>query len=399
MVEYKPWNESVADVRGKMSRGELIPDPEWQRGYIWKSKDEILLIDSILRGVPIPKFYLTIKYDEKKKADMLYAVDGQQRLQAINRFLNNKYAITYNEKESKFKDLDSETQKRITTYELTGHSLLDYEQQDINFLFQRLNRTGIKLTNMEEWNNEFFGTKILKMIKEIESEFKKYYEQIIYTEDDIKRLLPFDDIIDLCNCIVQNDVVSGGKRKMAGFLNNHRNISSGDSSNIKKSFRCAIKNMKSIISEKDLKESLFGVRTHFVSLFLAVFLLCQDNFLLADIENLRRDLLDFIENQPPKYKESSMGGIRHKERRRVRIKLLIKILKKHAKKLDSKRLFDEKAKKRLWSAKKYKCKLCKKRIHDYSHCCVDHILPWAKGGKTNIKNAQLAHRYCNLEKN
>jgi uncharacterized protein with ParB-like and HNH nuclease domain len=149
MVDYNYWELYVSDVKGKMERGELIPDPDWQRGYIWGQKDEQLLIDSILRQLPIPKFYLTEEYDVKKGASIHYVVDGQQRLKAIHRFLANKFPIDIGGKEYYFKDLDSETQKKITTYKLNGHYMTNYTQADVNFLFQRLNRTGIKLTNME----------------------------------------------------------------------------------------------------------------------------------------------------------------------------------------------------------------------------------------------------------
>ena len=63
--------------------------------YIWKIKDEQLLIDSILKGIPIPKFYLTEEYSVKKGASIHYVVDGQQRLRAIYKFLNNKFSIAF----------------------------------------------------------------------------------------------------------------------------------------------------------------------------------------------------------------------------------------------------------------------------------------------------------------
>ena len=55
MVEYGNWELYLHDIKGKIDRGELKPDPDWQRGYIWNLKDEKLLIDSILKGLPIPK--------------------------------------------------------------------------------------------------------------------------------------------------------------------------------------------------------------------------------------------------------------------------------------------------------------------------------------------------------
>jgi 5-methylcytosine-specific restriction endonuclease McrA len=30
---------------------------------------------------------------------------------------------------------------------------------------------------------------------------------------------------------------------------------------------------------------------------------------------------------------------------------------------------------------------------------VDHIIPFSKGGKTELSNGQITHRYCNRAKN
>lgn len=191
MVSYHKWKLQVADIKGKIERGELIPDPDWQRGYIWSLKDERLLIDSILNDIPIPKFYLTQEYDAEKGAPIHYAVDGQQRLKAIYRFMTNSFAVKIKEKEYYFKDLDSKTQQKITTYDFDGHYMTAFIQSDINFLFQRLNRTGIKLTNMEVWNNEYYNTNILGMIKKIYEKIcgfppKRDYRD--YDDKDLKKL-------------------------------------------------------------------------------------------------------------------------------------------------------------------------------------------------------------------
>lgn len=52
--------------------------PEWQRGEVWNTERKQQLVDSILRGWKLPKFYF-VKLDD----DELQVVDGQQRLSAI----------------------------------------------------------------------------------------------------------------------------------------------------------------------------------------------------------------------------------------------------------------------------------------------------------------------------
>lgn len=56
-------------------------NPSWQRGPAWQLPRQVLLIDSILRGMDIPKVYL--RRPPSGNAHTHDAVDGQQRLRAI----------------------------------------------------------------------------------------------------------------------------------------------------------------------------------------------------------------------------------------------------------------------------------------------------------------------------
>src|SRR6266446_925999 len=66
-------------------RRDKIEMPDFQREEVWPDSKKQLLIDSILRGWHLPKFYL------RKSTDRTYeCVDGQQRLNAIFEFLEGK---------------------------------------------------------------------------------------------------------------------------------------------------------------------------------------------------------------------------------------------------------------------------------------------------------------------
>jgi hypothetical protein len=397
MVSYGDWELRVHEIKGKMDRGELIPDPDWQRSYIWNQKDEALLIDTIVRQMPMPKFFLTEEYDTRKGASIHYAVDGQQRLTAIYKFLNNKFPVEIDERDYYFRDLDRDTQQKVTTYKLSGHYLQDFTQADINFLFQRLNRTGVKLTNAEEWHNEFFGTSLLGTLQDIQQEHKHYYPSVIYTDENRKRMLPLDDIIDLCNCLLHDSVGGARKNELEAFLKAHKDMASAQASRLKSRFRKTVRNLQEVLAKADLECSLYGKRTHFLSLFLAVGLLIKQDYLLADTKKLKSDLLEFMENQPKAYQESVLGAIRDKAKRETRVKLLQQVILKHAKPLDPNRFFPESLKMKLWR-RDHTCAIDGKPISAYRHAVVDHKEPWAKGGRTNEANAQLAHKRCNQQK-
>lgn len=397
MARYSEWSLPVHDIKGKMDRGELIPDPDWQRGYIWSQKDEALLIDTIMRQMPMPKFYLTEEYDPRKGASIHYAVDGQQRLTAIRKFLSNKFPVEVGGSPYYFRDLDRQKQQGITTYKLSGHYMDDFTQADINFLFQRVNRTGVKLTNAEAWHSEFYGTKILDMLEEIKKEHEDYYHSIVYTDENKKRMTPLDDTIDLCNCLWHDSVQGGSKRELETFLKTYRGISSAEASKLKSRFRKTIRNFQEVFAKADLQSSLYGKRTHFLSLFLAVALLIKENYLLTDTKKLKSDLLDFIEKQPDEYQKNVLGAIRQKAKRKKRVELLQQVVLRHAKALDPNRLFPEPLKMKLWRRDRT-CGICRNTISAYQYAVVDHKEPWAKGGRTVEANAQLAHRRCNQRK-
>ena len=61
------------------------------------------------------------------------------------------------------------------------------------------------------------------------------------------------------------------------------------------------------------------------------------------------------------------------------------------------RFFSYQFRKQLYDASK-KCGICNCEIHSFEDSTVDHIHPYAKGGKTVPDNGQLAHRSCNARK-
>jgi len=401
MGNYEKWTLSLGEVKGKIDRGELTPDTEWQRGYIWKESDEKMLIDSIVRGMPIPKFYLTYEYDAANQVARHYAIDGQQRLTAIHRFLSNQFPVKLDDGNEKyFRELGTRMQEHITTYELNGHILKDYDQNEVNFLFQRLNRTGLKLTNMELWNNEYTRTNVLKLVKETTEEHEGYYVDMLYTEDNIRRMVPLDDTVDILNCLNSGKVESGRKNYLETFLTLNRDISKRDSESLKSKFRKVVRNLKEILPPDLLRQTLFAKRTHFISLFLAIAELINQYFILCDVDGLGNSLIAFI-NEPPKaYAESVLGAIRNKDMRQRRVRLLKQVIKDgFAIRLDPKRRFSATLLRRLWNTSAGNvCGICRRPICDLSDAVVDHIVPWAKGGPTEERNAQLAHKRCNARK-
>jgi hypothetical protein len=138
-------------------------NPSWQRGPAWKEARQVLLIDSILRGLDIPKIYL--RKLPISRAYSYEAVDGQQRLRAIWQFRDDKIALSHPDslkpidgKEihgRKFSQLESSLQKRFESFAVNVAEIEHATNDEITNLFSRL-QMGISL-NPAELRNAMAG--------------------------------------------------------------------------------------------------------------------------------------------------------------------------------------------------------------------------------------------------
>jgi hypothetical protein len=81
----------IKDLLELKRNNMLTVNPEYQRGAVWKDPQQKKLIDSVLRGYPLPLIYLHHK--KKMVAGMqredLEIIDGQQRINALYKFGEN----------------------------------------------------------------------------------------------------------------------------------------------------------------------------------------------------------------------------------------------------------------------------------------------------------------------
>jgi 5-methylcytosine-specific restriction endonuclease McrA len=92
------------------------------------------------------------------------------------------------------------------------------------------------------------------------------------------------------------------------------------------------------------------------------------------------------------YKTSNTDNV--KKRFRMYMDMLEKVI---GDKQYSQRVFPYSIKEQLFKENPY-CAISKQRILSIEDSEVDHIIPYSKGGKTELSNAQLVLRYFNRAK-
>ena len=68
---------------------------DYQRRLVWSLKEKSALIDTVIKGYPLPLFLLASDKPDDNGA-IKEVIDGLQRLEAFFAFIDNKYAIPYN---------------------------------------------------------------------------------------------------------------------------------------------------------------------------------------------------------------------------------------------------------------------------------------------------------------
>jgi hypothetical protein len=124
--------------------------PDWQRGKVWGRPAKQALIDSILRGWRLPKFYFV-----KVSSDHLLVEDGQQRLEAIYEFFSGTLPLSDASAgyfgARYYRDLSSDRSDAYDDFEIDFDMIEDASDEELKDFFQRL-QAGTALNSSEKLN-------------------------------------------------------------------------------------------------------------------------------------------------------------------------------------------------------------------------------------------------------
>ena len=135
--------------------------PKFQRRRVWPTKARAFLIDTILRGLPIPKIYMRQHLDVRSSKTIHEVVDGQQRLSAVLDFRTDRLQLSPDNSEypkKTFTALPKEAQRAFLAYEFSVDLLIDAADADVLDIFARINSHSVPLNAQEKRNARFFGS-------------------------------------------------------------------------------------------------------------------------------------------------------------------------------------------------------------------------------------------------
>lgn len=163
-AKTKVDKETIQSIYTNYCEHEYLINRRYQRKLVWQTKEKQALIDTILKGYPLPQFLFAEIITETKKQSEI--IDGLQRMSAIIGYIENEYPWG-----GKYFDLDTfaDGQARVESGLLTQKEprlersecrkflryslgITTYESNDeskIEEIFRRINSTGQKLSTQD----------------------------------------------------------------------------------------------------------------------------------------------------------------------------------------------------------------------------------------------------------
>lgn len=233
MGESKFKTYSVTDFLGWLRADELALSPSFQRRSVWSPPAKSLLVDSIVRGIPVPMIFLReLPADLRTLKSRREVVDGQQRLRTVFSFVspdlvkgfNHEHdAFTVRRSHNKaiantpFPELDEQYQRTILEYEFSVYIFpSSTSDQEVLQIFARLNSTGLKLNYQELRNAEFFGEFKTLAYELAAEQLERWRAWRVFSEAEIARMQEVELMSELMQTVLQG-VTAKSKASLDGL--------------------------------------------------------------------------------------------------------------------------------------------------------------------------------------
>ena len=192
---------SINDFVEWDKQNTLRLNPTFQRRAVWSEKAKSYLMDTILRGKPIPKVFVRQQINVTTKSSLREVVDGQQRLRTILSYIKDGFSVSkrHNPEHGgkRFSQLEADIQSQVLSYEVAVDLLINLPDSEVLDIFGRLNSYAVVLNEQEKINATHFGQfKILA--DEIGRKYNEYWlAQKILTPQQILRMSEVSLVADL----------------------------------------------------------------------------------------------------------------------------------------------------------------------------------------------------------
>ena len=202
-MSWNSYKHPISDIRDWNRNNRLELRPDFQRNEVWTKAAQIMLIDTIIKGIPIPKIYIKSIIHEGNTYRVV--LDGQQRLTAILKFVEDKLKLgkPYEGEFSGkiFSELPLEVQNDILRYTIDINEIFNPTDEQIRDLYARVNKYTVQLNKQELRKADFPGD-FISLAEEL-SEMDFFEKSKIFSVKQRRRMLDVEYIEELLSLMLE----------------------------------------------------------------------------------------------------------------------------------------------------------------------------------------------------
>ncbi|MDP1773622.1 MAG: DUF262 domain-containing protein [Methylobacter sp.] len=309
----KKWNSSphpISDIRDWFENERLILRPDYQRKEVWSPAARVMLIDTILGNIPMPKIFVSNIIKEERTYRTV--IDGQQRISAILGFLRNDFCLKLpyegEYKNTFFKDLPLSIKDEFFAYSIDFNEFKGFSDIELREIYLRVNKYTVSLNKQELRRADFHGSKFLDLSEKLALE--SYWSNTkIFSLANLRRLGDVEYISELLAGLINS--AQDKKQTLDDYYQNYAQWDSSDLNAVKQRFLFILDDIEKLFSNntKGIAETRFRQKSDFYSLFLAIDSIHKDGYSLngKDLSYLQEDLKSLDNNIAP---HSIVGPLR-----------------------------------------------------------------------------------------
>jgi hypothetical protein len=339
---------TVLELLEEQRAGRLDLNPEFQRRSVWRHSEKSYLVDTVVRGLPIPLIILRDRLVVAERRRILEVADGQQRLRTLFSFIEPAALNDFDEERDTFAvkrshntdreiygrpfdELPTQVQGEMLAYRLSVVFLpTTMEDRDVLDLFARLNSTGLRLTPQELRNANFSGEFKSLMYRLARENLERWKRWGLFSAQEVARMKDVELVSDLANF-----VINGLRQKSKSELDNlyeEYDESFPDAEEVERRLDHMLQEIDKHSSF--IASSVFNREMHFVTLFAALYRIAygeQETLRRRRALTLKSAVWTGVEKASERYRsgripkdvaEASQGAATDLKRRRARLSFL-----------------------------------------------------------------------------
>jgi len=354
-IHWKSTNNDIADLKQRTIDNRLELRPPFQRKGVWGKSAQIMLMDTVLKNIPMPKIFLASII--KKDTPYFSVIDGQQRIRAILSFIRGEFSLQKpyvgEYKNKKFAELPENIRGNFLRYSLDYNEITDASEEQLREIYSRVNKYSTVLNKQELRRADFPGD-FLKLAEKLA--VHPFFDNAkIFTITSRRRFGDAEYVSELLAGLI--DGIQDKKNTLDDFYKNYADWNTENRNKVEKEFTETLGDISLIFNGKEhtgqsgpitmeyhenlkfhgvISKTRFKQKADFYALFFAIRKLKKMGYTIEnkDLANLRMDLMFMHKHTAPhseislfrEYATKCLSDANSKASREWRIDFLFKIL-------------------------------------------------------------------------